>query len=295
MGATVSNVRVSTYETIVRHRAQQMPSRLRPWVVERGLNSEEHNWEKLGTADAAIKAGRAVPTPDVDTGWSRRQSVPVTYDVGDSTEQEDIVQMIVDPNSNIARAQGYAMRRAFDDEIISAATGVATDVPGGATVFPNSQKVTNDDVPDSYVGAMSFDLITKVTETFLTNDIDPDEEKVFVIGPVQARKLLQLTEASSGDYNALRPLQSAGIVRNWMGYTWVVSTRLNHPTAPGVDVDCFAMTRRALGLMVDRDITVRIAEDPSVSFMWRIYCFATFGAVRVEDEHIVWAQVADTI
>lgn len=292
MGLSVDNVFVSTYESIVRHIAQQMPSRLRPWIMERGVNSEEHNWEKLGAADASIKTTRAQVTPDDDTGWSRRQSVPVTYDVGDSTEQEDIVQMIVDPNSNIARAQGYAMRRAFDDEIIKAATGTALDVPGGVTAFPDSQKVFGTTV-DVYDSPITFDIVTQVTEKFLENDIDPDEEKVFVIGPTQARKLLQLTEASSADYNALRPLQSAGIVRNWMGYTWVVSTRLNIPS--GGEIDCFAMTRMALGLMVNRDITVRIAEDPSVSFMWRIYCFATFGAVRVEDEHIVQVQVADTI
>ena len=291
---TVDQAFVSTYENIVRHLAQQKPSRLRGWVMERGTNSEEHNWERLGTAEAQVKSTRLQATPVQDWPWSRRVSVPTTYDVGDSTEQEDVVQMIVDPNSNIAQSQGNAMRRAYDDEIIAAATGTALDGNGAAQAFPAAQKVFGTTV-DVYDTSLNFDLITQVIETFFDNDIDPDEPKCFVIGPVQARKLLQLTEATSADYNALRPLQSRGYVQGWMGCDWIVSTRLNHPTAPGTDIDCIAMTKKALGLMVDRDITSRVAEDPSISFAWRIYSFMTIGAVRVEDEHIVNIQLADTI
>lgn len=291
---TVDNVFVSTYESILRHLAQQMPSRLRSKVTERGVDSEEHNWERLGTAEAQVKSTRLQPTPVQDWPWSRRVSVPTTYDVGDSTEQEDIVQMIIDPNSNLAQSQGYAMRRAYDDEIIAAATGTALDGQGVNQPFPNAQKVFGVTV-DVYDTPLNFDLVTQVTEKFMDNDIDPDEPKCMVIGPVQARKLLQLTEATSGDYNAMRPLTSKGYVESWMGYSWIVSTRLNHPTAPGTDIDCFAMTKKALGLQVNRDITSRIAEDPSISFAWRIYSFMTIGAVRVEDEHIVQLQLADTI
>lgn len=291
---TVDNVFVSTYESILRHLAQQMPSRLRSKVTERGVDSEEHNWERLGTAEAQVKSTRLQPTPVQDWPWSRRVSVPTTYDVGDSTEQEDIVQMIIDPNSNLAQSQGYAMRRAYDDEIIAAATGTALDGQGVNQPFPAAQKVFGVTV-DVYDTPLNFDLVTQVTEKFMDNDIDPDEPKCMVIGPVQARKLLQLTEATSGDYNAMRPLTSKGYVESWMGYSWIVSTRLNHPTAPGTDIDCFAMTKKALGLQVNRDITSRIAEDPSISFAWRIYSFMTIGAVRVEDEHIVQLQLADTI
>lgn len=291
---TVDNIFVSTYESILRHLAQQKPSRLRSKVQERGVDSEEHNWERLGTAEAQVKATRLQPTPVQDWPWSRRVSVPVTYDTGDSTEQEDIVQMIIDPNSNLAQSQGYAMSRAFDDEIIAAATGTALDGLGVANPFPDAQKVFGVTV-DVYDTPLNFDLVTQVTERFLDNDIDPEEPKCMVIGPVQARKLLQLTEATSGDYVYVKALADMGYIDNWMGYQWIVSTRLNHPTAPGTDIDCFALTQKALGLMVDRDVTSRIAEDPSISFAWRIYSFMTIGAVRVEDEHIVNLQLADTI
>ncbi len=120
---------------------------------------------------------------------------------------------------------------------------------------------------------------------------------VFIVSPRQARKLLQLTEATSGDYNSVRPLTSKGYVESWMGYTWIVSTRLPDSSVgqDGSSEYCIAMTRQALGMQMNRDISVRVAEDPSVSFAWRIYAFSTFGAIRVEDEHLVRLDLSTTI
>ena len=299
MAATVNNVYVQTYESMVRHLAQQGNTRLRPWVMERSVQSEGHNWERLGPAEAVIKSGGSVPfasgrlvdTPVQDFPWSRRKSIPLTYHTGDSTEQEDIVQMLVDPNSNLVKAQGMAMRRSHDDEIISAATGDSRDGQGNAVPYDPAQEVGDGTT------AITYDAVTEVTEKFMDNDIDPDEEKCFVIGPKQARKLLQLTEATSGDYNALRPLTAKGYIESWMGYTWIVSTRLPDPSVGQDDseIHCIAMTKRALGLQMNKDIWTRVAEDPSKSFAWRIYCASSFGAVRVEDEHLVRCHFANIV
>ena len=105
--------------------------------------------------------------------------------------------------------------------------------------------------------------------------------------------MLQLTEATSGDYNAVKPLTSKGYIESWMGYQWVVSTRLNSPSAN--EVHCLAMTRKAIGMQVNEDVSARVQEDPTISFAWRIYCRATYGGVRVEDEHIVKLHVTDII
>lgn len=287
MSTTIDNVYVQTYESYLRHLAQQGVARLRPWCMEVSVQSEGHNWERIASTTASKKTTRKTPTPDDNTAFSRRKSIPVTYHTGDVTENSDIVQMIVDPNSNFAKAQSMAMKRAFDDEIIAAAVGASRDGDGNSVTFPAGQVVGDGSA------AISYDMITEVTEKFMSNDIDPDEGKVFVIGPKQARKLLQLTEATSGDYNALRPLTSKGYIESWMGYTWLLSTRL---LAPDTDeLDCFAMTRRALGLQINRDIWARISEDPSISYAWRIYCEMTIGAIRVEDEHLVKVHVADTV
>jgi hypothetical protein len=286
---TVDTVYVSTFETNLRHVAQQETTKLLPWVQVRGEESEDHNWEKLGSSDAAVKTTRLQATPVADTVWGRRVSVSQTWDNGESTEQEDPVQMIIDPNSNLVMSLGYSMRRARDDVIIAAATADALEGDGSTTAFTAGQTV------DDYTNPISFDLITAVQEIFMDNDIDPSIPKVAVVGPTQVRKLMQLTENTSSDYVRIQQLQQYGMAPNWLGFDWISSTRLLHPTAPGTDIDCLFMTRRAIGMNIPKDITAKVAEDPSISFAWRLYCFAVMGAVRVEDLQIVRGKFADTL
>jgi len=290
MANTIANVYVQTFENNVRHLAQQSVTKLRGHVQERSTSSLNHNWERLGTIEATTKSTRLQATPSQDIPWSRRRSVAATYNAADSTEQEDPVQMLVDPASNLTRALAAAMRRKVDDVIIAAATGNAQDGDGSAVAFPAGQTIGNGSA------AISFDYVTQVQELFMSNDIDPDMPKVAVVGPTQVRKLMQLTEQTSADYvsrQALQQLNATGIVPNWMGFTWIMSTRLLAPSSG--ELSCLFFTDRAIGLAVNKDITARVAEDPSVSFAWRFYLHMTMGAVRVEDEQIVELHVADTV
>lgn len=290
MAVTISNAYIQTFERTVRQLAQQGVSRVRPYVTERSENSQKHNWDRLGKGAAVQKVATLVATPAQQLAWSRRVSIAQTWHAGEAVEQEDIVQMLIDPNSAVAENLAMSMRRAMDDIIITAATGNATDGAGGAVAFPAGQLIGDGTTP------ISFDMVTAVQELFMQNDITPDVEKTFVVGPTQVRKLMQLTEQTSGDYvqrQALQSLSSTGIVPNWMGFTWVMSTRLLVPA--GGQLSCLAFTKRALGFHVPRDITVRVQEDPSVSFAWRLYAYATAGATRVEDEQIVHVKVKNAL
>lgn len=287
MGAAIEPIYINTYENTVRHLAQQGAARLLPWVMQKSVQSEAHNWDRMAAAVATEKTTRKQTTPDNNTAFTRRQSQPKVWNVGDVTEQEDITQVLINPNSEYAKAHAKAIRRAQDDAIIEAAVGASRDGDGAAVAFDTNQNL------GTGAEVLSFDLVTETTELFMSNDIDPDEEKVMVIGPKQARKLLQLTEATSGDYNALRPLTAKGYVESWMGYSWLVSNRLQSPA--GGQIYCFAMTKQALGMQMNRDFTAKVAEDPSISFAWRIYGFSQFGAIRVEDEHLVRLHLSDTV
>lgn len=290
MSTTIDKVYIQTFERNLRHLAQQEVNRLRPYVTERGVNGVNHNWERVGSKEASIKSTRAQATPVADFVFSRRVSLAKTYDIGELVEQEDPTQALVDLNGNLTMAMGYAMKRAFDDEIIRA-MGSDTDVDGDGTpqVFPAGQKIGDGLAP------ISFDLVTQCQEKFMENNIMPDIPKVFVVGPVQIRQLMNTTEATSSDYirGKLNQLSSTGIVPNWMGFNWVCSTLLNDGGDAGTK-KCYAFTRRAIGLQVNKDITADIAKDPSRSFAWSLYCFAVFGATRVEDEQIIELDVLDS-
>jgi hypothetical protein len=290
MAITITAAYVQAYERTVRQLAQQSETKLRDKVMERGITANKHNWDRLGKGDFTTKSAARTATPATDSPWTRRASVALTKHDGDTVEPEDIVQMLIDPKSSVAEKQGMGAKRAVDDIIIAAATGDAMDGAGGAVTFPVGQVVSDGTVP------ISFDLVTAVQEKFMQNDIDPSIPKCMVVGPTQVRKLMQLTEQTSADYvnrEALQRLNSSGIVPGWMGFTWIMSTRLLAPA--GGQLSCLAFTKRAIGLQVNKDIWSRVAEDPSISFAWRIYTALTMGAVRVEDEQIVHLHVKNSL
>ena len=291
MATDIDKVYISTFERTLRHLAQQSITRLRPYVTERATNGKDHGWERLSASSSESKGAGLVDTPSTGGTYSRRLSLAATEHAGDSTQQEDIVQMLIDPNSNQAMSLAMAIRRAWDTAILTAATGDALDGDGGTVPFPTADQQI---IAGSEI---TFDLVTQVQEIFLENDIELDIPKVFVIGPKQVKKLMQLTEQTSADYvhrEALQRLSSTGIVANWMGFTWVMSTLLNIDPGTPDTIDCVAYTKRGLGMQMNREMLVRVAEDPTQSFAWRIYCATTFGVVRTEDEHVVWLQVQNT-
>ena len=289
-GNNIDNVYIETFEQNVKQLAQQMNSKLRGTVMERGTNGSQHNWETLDFSDAVDKTTSAPPTPSLDLPWARRVSVAQTKHSGSTVDNEDIVQMLIEPKSNIAYNLSMSMNRSIDDIIIANATADVLDGSGAQIPFPASQTIGDGTTP------ISFDYITAVQEQFMKNDVDPLQPKVAVVSPTQIRKLMQLTEQTSADYvhrQALQQLNDSGIVPNWMGFKWIMSNRLQSPLAG--EIDCLFYCEDALGLQVNEDITIQVAQDPSASFAWRIYSRLTMGCARVQDKKIIRGHLLDSI
>jgi Phage capsid protein len=285
---TISNADVQTFERNVRWLAQQEISRFRPYVREVADVGITHNWDLLSQGSATQKTGTLQPTPNNQGGsWTRRSDTAQTWNIGDSVEQEQLHLMLIDPLSSIAYSMAMAMKRAIDDLILAAATGLAVDGQGNTYAFPAGQTI------GTGVEIFSFDMVTNVNQIFQLNNIDPMVTKCFGVDPIIMRKMLQLTEATSGDYVNVKELSNRGFVNSWMGFNWVVSTRLLSQV-PGTNISLIAFTERAIGLHVAKDFWTRVAEDPSTSFVWRLFAEWVMGAMRVEDQQIVQCFIADS-
>lgn len=298
---TIDKAYIETFESNIRHLAQQGTAKLRPYVTEVSKMSEKHNWDRLAASSARKKTSARMVSPAGGSGsgavggtdgltYSRRVSVAETWDAGEVIEIENPVQMLIDPNAASTVNLGMAMRRAVDDLIIEACNEAALDGDGGTPALPAGQKI------GGATEIISLDHVLNVQEIFNSNDVDPDEPKVFVIGPTQQRKLMQLMEVTSGDYQNAKAL-ATGVLPNWMGFTWIVSNRLRNHTNPPTagQLYCLAFSRKAIGLHVAKDITAKVGERTDMSFAWQLYCAMVMGAVRVEDEHIVQIHLKDAL
>lgn len=290
MAISIDNAYVEAFERNVRLVAQQGESKLRGFVAEVQNSSESHNWDRLGSAVARAKTAARMVSPGGGNGsgavnstdqlaWTRRKTLAATYDAGEVIEIEDPCQMLADPNAPITMTLGNALKRKVDDVIIAAAGGAALDGDGNSVAYLSTQTI------GTSATIITMDTLLEVNQTFLEADVDPDEEKVLVISPVQYRTLMNIEKLTSSDYMSLKAL-SSGYLPNFLGFNHVVlSNRLNVPASG--QIECLAFTRDAIGLHIAKDITARVSERPDMSFAWQFYVTMTLGAVRVEDERVI--------
>lgn len=290
-------IRVDAFQANVRDLAQQKTSKLLHTVDKDSPEAETNAWDRLASGDDSTKS-RNTASAGNETGrqFSRRTAVAASFKDHELIETQDISQMLVDPNSRLVNSMGMAAGRRKDDVIIAAATGTSnvTTRSGGSVTLTATAFAAGQIIGD-YSEDISFDLVAQVQRLFMQNDIDPTVPKYAVIGPQQVYQLLNLTQQTSGDYvnrEALQTLNASGVVLNWMGFTWIMSTRLTEPDT--AQKSCLFYTDLALGLHCPQEVTAFVERDPSRQYAWRPQVEQTLGAVRVEDEQIVWLKVKDS-
>jgi len=282
--ADLSPIYQRDFEANLRSLSQQRGSKLRPFTIERNA-PDMHLWDRLGALSTTARtAGGA--TADTALSLTRRRSKPADFEVSNLVDPTNIAQAARDPRSDVLRAHADAHGRNIDSVIITAALGATEDEAGGSTAFPAGQGL------GGATQAFDFNFITSINEKFWLNNVPTDEEKVFVVRPNGAKKLLQLTQATSSDYVMAQALDAKGYVENWLGYTWIVSTLL--PNVSGLQYYYLAMTKRAVGLHLTKDLWTRVVESSEKSFAWRVYSAMAFGATRIEDEHVIRAHVLES-
>jgi hypothetical protein len=284
--ADLSPIYQRDFEANLRALSQQRGSKLRAFTVERNA-PDMHLWDRIGALSTTARtAGGA--TADTALSLTRRRSKPSDFEVSNLVDPTNIAQAARDPRSDVLQAHADAHGRNIDLIVLNAALGATEDEAGGSTAYPGGQSL------GGATQAFDFNFITSVNEKFWSNNVPQDEEKVFIIRPNGAKKLLQMTQATSSDYVNAQALVSRGMVENWLGYTWIVSTSAGLTNVSGSQYYYVAMTKRAVGLHITKDIWSRVVESSEKSFAWRVYSAMALGATRIEDEHVVRAHVLES-
>ena len=103
-----------------------------------------------------------------------------------------------------------------------------------------------------------------------------------------------MNEAVNSQFVQTRKTETGDVTSaQWMGFTWVISNRLTVPA--GTQRYLAVMTRRAMGMVFDKDIFVKIAENPGKRFSTTVYTAFDAGAVRVQDEQIFRVHVDEAL
>ena len=161
----------------------------------------------------------------------------------------------------------------------SASTGVAGAT---STALPSTQKTATSDQSDG----LTIAKLLSAKYILDNNDIDPSLKRYLVCGPKQIQDLLGTTEITSSDYNVVKAL-ATGQVNSYLGFEFIMSTRLNKDSTYTTDRLVFAYTEDAIKLGIGKDITAKISERSDKSYSTQVYYAMSLGAVRMEEKKVV--------
>ena len=182
--------------------SQQKGSLLRNAVNEESVVGEKAFFDQVGSATAVKRTSRHADTPLTETPHSRRMVVMDSYEYADLIDDPDKVSTLIDPTSSYANAAAYAIGRAIDDTIITAALGTAKTGKSGSTSTTNANTVA----VGSPAAGLTIAKLVNARKIFDNGSVDPSIPKYIVVGPEQIEDLLNNTTVTSADYNSVNTL-----------------------------------------------------------------------------------------
>lgn len=289
MADIITTAEIKQYSANIYTIAQQKGSRLRAHVKIEDMQGGKKFFERVGTTTARRKTGRFEDSPIIETPFTRRAIIPHDYDWGDMVENFDRVKTMIDPNSPIVQAGGYALGRSMDDEIIASFGGNAySGVDGTTTVaLPSGQKVAVT-VGNGGSGNTGLNLAKLIAakSAFGMADVDlddPENELKMVVSQKQLDNLLAVTEIKSVDYNVVKALVE-GKIEKFMGFTFIRTQRLVVSSSIRL---CYAWAKSGVVMALPQDITTEVTKRADKSFNWYAYAAMSIAAGRLEEEKVV--------
>jgi len=282
MSSQITTAFVQQYSSNVQLLSQQKGSLLRNAVRVESQVGKNAFYDQVGSATAQKRLSRHADTPQLDTPHARRRVSLVDYEYADLIDDQDKVRTLIDPTSPYSQATAFAMGRAIDDEIISAAFGTAYTGETGSTstTFPSGQQVG----VGSPVAGLSIAKLVEAKQLLDEANVDTTLPRYIAVAPEQLADLLNITTVTSSDYNTVKALVQ-GEIDTFLGFKFIVSTRLSSES--GVNRRVIAWAEDGLLLSIGKDITAKIDERADKGYATQVYYAMSIGATRMEEEKVV--------
>ena len=104
-------------------------------------------------------------------------------------------------------------------------------------------------------------------------------------GPKQIQDLLATNEVKSSDYNTVKAL-AQGDINSFLGFEFIMSTRLSNDATNTDDRLCFGFTQDAIKLAIGSEPKAKITERDDKSYATQVYYSMALGATRMQEEHV---------
>ena len=287
--ATQNEIYAQAYARNIMQLAQQKYAKLYPAVyMKPNVRGKTFFQDQIGEWEMAVKASRNVQTPNNDPNLARRMGIMVDYHDNRLLDRGDELRTISDPRSAYTVSAGSSLGRKIDDVIITALGGNALSGETGSTSvpLPAGQIIVNG------ATGLTFEKVRQAKRILDDNDVET-EDRYFVMSPAGLEDLLGEPEATSADYASVKALVR-GEIDSWMGFRWIMSTRLVTGVT-GADIrNCYAFHKYGLCTALASMPLVRTDERKDLSYSWQVYYELNIGAVRLEEDRVVRVDIDES-
>tara|TARA_A100001388_G_scaffold56690_1_gene39078 strand:- start:32674 stop:33558 length:885 start_codon:yes stop_codon:yes gene_type:complete len=294
MSTQITTAFVQQYRANVEHLLQQKGSRLRPYVRVETQNAEFDFYDRIGATSAQEVTGRHQDTPLVNVPHDRRRVSLRDFDWAELIDRPDRIRLLIDPTSPYSQNASFALGRKMDEIILEAAfNSVSTGKTGSSTVtFPASQQIAVNYVESGAAAnsGLTIGKLRKAKQMLDASETDPSDPRYIIVTAKQITDLLQTTEVTSADFNSVKALVQ-GDVNTFMGFEFVRTELVNTDANSYRRVPCF--TKSGMLLAVGQDINVDIGPRRDKRNSTQVYCSASFGSVRMNEEKVIEIKCAE--
>ena len=308
IGASLPVTFVNEFSSNIWFLSQQKSSRLAPYVDLENQKSEYSFFDRIAPSEMGDKIGRNSDTVLTDIDWSRRRVSTQNYSIATLVDQEDKLNLIHTPESEIMMNYQMAAGRKMDEIIIGAALGTAYAGKTGSSpvVIPDSQKIGATDLTN--FSKLNVETLRILKQKFWENEaVGEDEELFLACKSSDLINMLRETEVTNADYNTVKAL-AEGKVDTFMGFKFIrtqlipqtsaavanfnpadgsINAGVTVPTIPVGSNRCFAFCRSAVKMGVARSPEGRVSERPDKNYAMQVYYRMSMGGVRMEEEKLI--------
>lgn len=324
MSFQVDTALIQTYHSNIDIKFQQMGSRLRSAVRNEVQHAEFDYYDRVTPTAASEVLTRHGDTPLNSTPHDRRRVGLRDFDWADLIDRKDKIRMLADPTSPYTTNAVYALGRAQDQVIISAAFGSAQAGKTGTTavVFPNSSIMFADSTETGtttagYAGGASDSVSTLnltlgklriIRKTFDIAEVTTDSQAdlYLAVSPAALWALMRDSVNAgsggtagvpnpviSGDYNAVRALIN-GELQSFLGFRFIKSNLLPLQAGTTTIRSCIAFEKQGLVLASGQEINVDVGPRRDKRNAVQIYVSGSFGASRMWEEKVMKVNCDET-
>lgn len=274
---------VIEFSDMVHQEAQQLSSRLKPYVQVRPMSGDVFAYDGLGRVDAREVTGRNVPATFDDIQHNRRKIGRKRFVINLPVDESDVRGSLMNPTSNYARAIAAGALRQYDRVVVDNA--FATVLTGRD--FETSVTAATDGVltVDATAG-LTYAKLLEIHQNFMDNDVGTEmPERFFLtITGDEHTALMQEEELISGDFSRQFVVEKGRIV-NAAGIDLIpFAASVANPiiAASGGQRALVAGSTRGMCLGISKEMSIKIQERNDLIETTQIQVVFEIGAVRTE-------------